>query len=647
RVQREIRRRVLEPFLDEPRSRWWETSTNNWAAVCAGAVGMAGLALEDDRLRLAALIDRVQRTMASFLSGFGTDGGCVEGLDYWVYGYGYFTYYAEALRDRTGLDLLSGTESIAAFPAAVDLGGGRCVSFSDGGDRVVPPTGLMSRLRDRLDAPLPQLTRLSSFEDDHCYRWAHLTRTLLWTDTSVIGQRAPRGTAWLPDLAWFVDRCDIDGVPVTVAAKGGHNDEPHNHLDLGGFILALDGEQVLADLGSGVYDADYFGRKRYEALHTSAAGHSIPSIAGRDQEPGRDSEAVVEEFLDQADRVRLALDLSAAYGGTGFRRVIDWDRRGVLVVSDRFTESGRELEERFISRIEPTVTAEHITWSAPAGAVNLRLDTQWTPQIDRIETHDHHGKPETVYRLRLQGTTHARRGFEFTIKPGLGRARNRRVAGVARCSASSTDSGFDTFSVFTISVYRRQGRFIGLNRLASGEGGVAVPKWWTEKVRRAVMVTVAVSTILAAITAVVIGDGDDNEGEPEGAKVIRPDGAAACDVVKLDAPDPDSPALPKGVSPAGEYVIADPTGTSGLPGLWRNGKPLGIEGLDKKLSHVVSDVTDSGAVVGTTTKRGEDETVLGWRYEDGRIRELSENWATPTSIEAGGTIIGERSDCEL
>lgn len=418
RVRREVRRRVLDPFLDDPRSRWWETSTNNWAAVCAGSIGMAGLALEADPLRLAALLDRVQRSMASFLSGFAADGGCAEGMDYWVYGYGYFTYYAEALRDRTGLDLLSGTGNIAGFPAAVDFGGGRCVSFSDGKDHVVPPTGLMSRLSQRLDVPLPHIQRLSSFDDDHCYRWAHLTRTLAWTDTSVIGRPAPRGIAWLPDLAWVIDRFDVDGVAVTVAAKGGHNDEPHNHLDLGTFILALDGEQVLADIGSGVYDADYFGPNRYRALHPSAEGHSIPTVGGVDQTPGRDSEATVEDFLATDAQVRLALDLSAAYGGTGFRRVLDWNRRGTLVVSDCFTESGAELSERFISRVEPVVDGRTVTWTARAGTVELRLDADWAAEVDRIETLDHHGEPETVFRLRLTGTTHPRRGFEFTVQIG-------------------------------------------------------------------------------------------------------------------------------------------------------------------------------------------------------------------------------------
>ncbi|GAA4900343.1 heparinase II/III-like protein [Stackebrandtia albiflava] len=417
RVRDEVERRVLSPFLDDPRPRWWETSLNNWAAVCGGAVGMAGLALENDPLRLAALIERVQRTMEYFLAGFGPDGGCVEGMDYWVYGYGYFTYYAEALRHRTGLDLLADTGHIARFPAAVDFGGGNCVSFSDGSDNVVPPTGLMSRLAARLSAPMPHITRLSEFGDDHCHRWGHLSRTLLWTDPGVVGRPAPTGTVWLADLAWLIARGAGDGTPVALAAKGGHNDEPHNHLDLGSFLLAVDGEQLLADLGAGVYDKDYFGERRYEALHTSARGHSVPVIGGVTQRPGPDSRARILEQRTDGDAVSLALDLSSAYDGAGFRRRFDWDGGGILRLADEFDDPGVPLVETFISRHRPSTAEGRVEWHGARGVARMEFTGDWTATVEEIATRDHHARPETVYRLDLTGLTAPRHEFHFTVTP--------------------------------------------------------------------------------------------------------------------------------------------------------------------------------------------------------------------------------------
>lgn len=417
RVETAVRSRVLVPFLDDPRSRWWETGTNNWAAVCGSAIGMAGLALETDPMRLSALVARVERTLESFLSGFGDDGGCYEGNEYWIYGYGYYVYFAEALRERTGLDLLPGTEAIASFPAAIDFGNGNCASFSDGSDRTVMPTGLMSLLHKRLQVALPQLPRVSEFGDDHCYRWAHLSRTLLWSTEDIVNKPVENGSAWLPDLAWAIERRVDDDTVIAFAAKGGHNDEEHNQLDLGSFILSVGGQQLLCDLGAGLYDADYFGPKRYDALHTSAAGHSVPSIGGAEQQPGRQYSADVTRYERGGSSTHLSLDLSRAYDhAAGFARSFAWDGAATrLTMTDSFADAGLSLTERFISKIEPQVLNGHVVWRGEFGEVELAHADVWRREVEPIVTQDHHGRTETVYRLNLHARTAPSHEFEFRV----------------------------------------------------------------------------------------------------------------------------------------------------------------------------------------------------------------------------------------
>ena len=85
---------------------------------------MAALLLVEDRERLAGMQIRVVSAMETFLSGYGDDGCCPEGYGYWNYGFGYFVYWAEMLREYTGgaIDLLHSTDKIrriAEFPAAV------------------------------------------------------------------------------------------------------------------------------------------------------------------------------------------------------------------------------------------------------------------------------------------------------------------------------------------------------------------------------------------------------------------------------------------------------------------------------------------------------------------------------------------------
>ncbi|WP_211256665.1 heparinase II/III domain-containing protein, partial [Actinoalloteichus caeruleus] len=491
RAHAEIRRRVVEPML-EPRSQPWESWRHNWSAVCGGAVGMTALALLDDERERAALLARATRAQEVFLSGFGADGACTEGVGYWSYGFGYFVYFAETLRDHTGQDLLTGAHGdhvrrIAEFPAAAWLGGGHFANFADSPEEPALPAGLLCRLRQRRVArSLPPLTTPPRLEDDPCYRWAPLTRTLCWatdeafagpaghpattrgggpaaatsgptTDGAVVpddacgdpperttetgregggrgdagevpgratgettGAPGPvvteAGTWFLPAAQWITDRRPVLGVPVAFAAKGGHNDEPHNHNDLGHFLLHVGGESLLADLGSPEYTRDYFGPGRYRVLHASSEGHSVPLLDDTGQLPGAERRAVVLHHEQRRDGVRLTLDLTSAYDHPALlalHRDLDWrhtEDGGRLLLTDTVEMAGDcAVTETFVSRhrvrtgTDPTEPAH---WRGRHGRVGLRVPSgrSWTVDDDEVRTVEHDGSPGVARRLHLTTT---------------------------------------------------------------------------------------------------------------------------------------------------------------------------------------------------------------------------------------------------
>ncbi|MFC4011266.1 hypothetical protein ACFOY2_28845 [Nonomuraea purpurea] len=418
RVRDEVDRRVLRPLRAGP--MWWESADHNWAAVCAGASGMAALALDSEHLPV--LLPRLVRAMESFLSGTGPDGACLEGPDYWAYGFGYFVYFAEALRERTGQDLLDRphVRQMAAYPARIDFGNGRRPAFADSHGRGLYPSGLLHRLAARLDVPVPGRPAPSSFHDDPCYRWAHLSRTLWWSneptrpDAAIVRAR-PESRAYLPDAAIVVARAG----GTAFAAKGGHNDEPHNHLDLGHFIIHAGGQSVLDDLGAPQYTRDYFREGRYEVPQASARWHSIPLIDGAAQLPGRDRRAEVVTHVSRPGSLTFALDLTAAYAAprlARFTRTFHW-RPGTLELTDAFdfTDAGCLVEELFISRRRPVAGPGVISW----GAVEVAVPAPWRAAVEEQEVRGHDGVPEIVHRVRLSARipSGAHR-FVFTIHPG-------------------------------------------------------------------------------------------------------------------------------------------------------------------------------------------------------------------------------------
>lgn len=434
RVRTEIERRIFVPLFHDPHHFKWEYEPINWAAVCAGCAGMAALILEDDRERLAGMIDRVVRALECFLEGFGADGGCMEGIDYWAYGFGYYTYFAEMFYTFTNgrLDLFQGesVQRIAAFPQAIHLGNNTFVNYSDAAEHVAIHAGLGSYLSARFQQPIPALNR-PSFHTDHIYRWGNVTRDLLWTDEACLQMPAASGSFYLSDIAWVIEHRLIDGKIVTFSAKGGHNEEPHNHNDLGHFILHLGGESLLADLGAGVYTRQYFGAERYEALHAGSQGHSVPVINGTLQGNGRSYAATVHNYEAQPDGVVFALDLTRAYPETAaldsfirsFTWLVDMAARSAslqLVDVFRFQKETAVVEECFISLKPPIIAEETITWNSRRGIITMCYNTaQFEPFVDEIATQTHLGNPINVFRLRLrtlQSGTNQKAAFLFTCR---------------------------------------------------------------------------------------------------------------------------------------------------------------------------------------------------------------------------------------
>lgn len=364
RIRHETERRIFHPFL-EAGPYEWETARHNWAAVCAGSIGSAALLSLDDPLRLAAVLERTESSMGCYLEGFGRDGACLEGLGYWNYGFGYFTYYSDLLRRRSGgrLDWFRNgkVHSIASFQQKCFIGGSFVANFSDSLPEVPVHRGLSHYLADLYpDVERPPSALRAPYTEDHCSRFAPAFRNLIWTRQDTRSQAWEAASFYLPDAAWLVSRHRSEEGDFGFAAKGGHNDEPHNHNDLGHFILLGGREIFAADLGSGEYTADYFGAGRYRYDCNGSQGHSVPMINGRLQEEGRQHCAAVIHAGTAADRDELTLELSLAYRVEGLRHLVRslvWhkEQRPRLELSDqyRFEGAPSSWTERFVTWRRP------------------------------------------------------------------------------------------------------------------------------------------------------------------------------------------------------------------------------------------------------------------------------------------------------
>ncbi|GAB6936765.1 heparinase II/III domain-containing protein [Isoptericola variabilis] len=359
RARAEARRRVLEPFL--ARDHWWERAPTNWAAVCAGSLLLAGLPLLEDGAGGAGGVDggdrdrlvaRALAALDTYLDGFDEDGVCAEGVDYWHYGFGYFAAAAEALRERSGgaVDLWDDAAGrparVARFPQQVRLTGDVVASFADTRPRARLDRGLLALLAARVPGvEVPAGPDLPEPGDQRYGRWVLASRSLVWgtlrPDDASVPERS--ASTYLAHAQWLAVRDREDGRDVGLAARGGHNDELHNHNDVGSFVLAADGEILLADPGVGVYDRDYFSDRRYENPATGSHGHSVPLVDGvRQHGWSADAAARVLDVArapDAPGRARFSIEYAAAYDHPDLRSLTrTWTYAdGRLDVDDAFT----------------------------------------------------------------------------------------------------------------------------------------------------------------------------------------------------------------------------------------------------------------------------------------------------------------------
>jgi hypothetical protein len=181
--------------------------------------------------------------------------------------------------------------------------------------------------------------------------------------------------SWLPDTGVLTAREREGGTAgLFLAAKAGHNDESHNHNDVGSFIIALDGRPLLIDPGAGTYTRQTFGPDRYQIWTMQSSWHNTPAPAGHPQAAGRAHRATDVEATLSATAAELTMDLAAAYPAAAsvrsWRRTLRLDRAAPLIAIHDSWELGRVSPQTacyLITPEEPRVT--DATIMLPSGLV--------------------------------------------------------------------------------------------------------------------------------------------------------------------------------------------------------------------------------------------------------------------------------------
>lgn len=368
RARDEIRRRVLDVMFNSPAPQAWEGKDNNWPSVCASSIGAAALYMEQDARLLTGMIWRMLLALKNYIGGFDNKGVTREGINYWQYGFSHFVYFADLLKEYTdgAIDLLADgrIQRIILSPNTCILSGNKVINFSDSLHHVDFQLGMYHYLKEvSPQLIVPQVEPMQQLQ-----QWLILSRTLIWTllhqpdSDNSLSTLDSWHNDYFPDAQWLISKRRTDKGVIAFAVKGGHNGEPHNHNDLGHFILFAYGEAALVDLGTGYYTRQYFNDERYEYYHTGSQGHSVPVINHAYQKYGKLYHADVVHYEEKPDCIEWKMELAKAYGQehlNQFEREFIWELKKEepyqLRMQDCFTfdEYPVSLTEVFISLMKP------------------------------------------------------------------------------------------------------------------------------------------------------------------------------------------------------------------------------------------------------------------------------------------------------
>lgn len=404
RIRVEIDRRIVQSFLDT--TFFWERVGTNWAAVCAGSVGCTFMLMRPDLM--PQVEERFTTAMQYFLGGFGPDGVCEEGFAYWCYGFGFFTVWADMIRTftdgRVDWFKLDKVRLVAPFLSRMYLTEGCTVSFSDTGRTGKYSPGILHYLKDEypdtVAVPDPAYMEMM----DACGRWCTFLRSFTWLKAEHLApasEAAEEMVYYAPSVHWLVKR----GKVYSFAAKGGHNAEPHNQHDIGSFILAKNGHQILTDPGGGVYSRQYFSGPRYTFVSCGSQGHSVPYF-GTDEDRAEKGFFYGYQKDGKQFRARdvafegdtFTLDIGPAYGEAFVRRVTRTFILGEhgFTLRDEFdVDGGIPITERLVS-LTPFEIGEGMATTDLATLV-------YDPELYEVSTSVGDFRPDTpVYFLDLK-----------------------------------------------------------------------------------------------------------------------------------------------------------------------------------------------------------------------------------------------------
>ncbi len=396
RVNYEIKDRLLDNVYKEDNYNWMGLdgrSVNNWNPWILSNISACLILTESDTDYIKEYLKKIARCLDRYIDSIPNDGGCDEGAGYWFAGGGalfqalYMWYHAT--NGKINLFNEEKIKRIGSYISGVHIDKEFFVNFADS-SHIVEDDGFFIALygkyiddNDLLSVGTALMERKASTGDK---RSASIVREkftlsgileMLFENLPDMGDKVTHSLyRFFPDLQVAVMRSFTDSSnELTVAVKGGHNGESHNHNDIGSFIVYSDGLPVLIDAGVETYTAKTFSPQRYELWTMQSDWHNTLKINGTQQYDGITRRAENSKFKSDDQISSFEFDFDKAYPEKAEIKnlhrkfTLNRTKKAFSVNSNiSFVKPVNTVEEHFISIVEPKIVDNKIIFKTEKGS---------------------------------------------------------------------------------------------------------------------------------------------------------------------------------------------------------------------------------------------------------------------------------------
>ena len=291
RIRKEIVERLIEPVETDISRYWWSKNANNWNVwICSNLIWTANTVLAGDDARFDAFARLLSKPIKLYYDSYPEDGACLEGPGYWNVSVPKYFLFMEAMRHASDGAVSCGQEpkfqNMCRYLADAWYDGDMNVRFADCGSRHNVAIGVMRAMAEY--ANVPETIALADMLDELGVDYPRVHTPILPFLYSFFTHRHPeivrpersfRVYGQSQQLFWKRGR-------LLIAIKGGGNDEPHNHNDVGHFVIGKEGLFHVLDMGTASYTRSSFSADRYKNYPQSGLSHNPLVFNGIPQQAG-------------------------------------------------------------------------------------------------------------------------------------------------------------------------------------------------------------------------------------------------------------------------------------------------------------------------------------------------------------------------